>query len=373
MVITLFLELLQVALNTRDKLSVTPNATQWKELFKLSQVQSVTGILLDGIEIIPETQRPPQNLLLEWIGYAQSIEARYRGHQVVIGKTHDSLVSGGIKAAFMKGLICGSRYPNPSRRQCGDIDFVVAKEDFSKTLDNLEHIGNVDRELIHEHHGMVFVEGVTLEPHYKVHNFQNPQVDKAMREMFEEVFPDKLIHVQIGDKPIPAFPPAFECALLVGHMVNHVYAEGLGMRQVIDFMVFLQKESKAVLSGDCKNYLERMRMVRAFHIFAFICEEYLGMSKELLKIEYTKKEKQFAQKLIEDIMTVGNFAMGANYLGKNKALQPIRSYLWVTGRCIRLCYLCPAEARWWPISKFRRYFLLKKLFKFKRRYLNAVA
>ena len=37
-----------------------------------------------------------------------------------------------------------------------------------------------------EHHGMAYVDDVILEPHYKVHNFQNPKVDKAMREMFAE-------------------------------------------------------------------------------------------------------------------------------------------------------------------------------------------
>lgn len=351
----LFLELLQIALGTRDCLSRTPSAAEWVELYNTSQTQAVVGLMADGLERLPREQLPKQELLLQWIGTSQIIEAQNALHQSVLIKTRDCLAKGGVKVAFMKGLVCGSRYVNPKRRACGDIDFVVKENDFAKTLDQLETIGTVDRELIHEHHGMAFVDGVQLEPHYKVHNFQNPSVDKAMQRMFAEVFPQNLVKIEVGSEKIPAFPPAFECALLVGHMVNHVYAEGLGMRQVVDLMMFIQKEHEAIKSEECQRYLGMMKMERAFRVLACICEKYLGMTPALLCIEYRAKEQQFAAKLMNDILTVGNFGSGTDYLGSNKALMPIKSYFWVVGRCIKLGYLCAAEARWWSISKIKRY------------------
>ncbi len=357
----LFLELLQVALGTRGCLSRTPSATEWVELYKASQTQTVVGIMADGLERLPHDQLPMKELLLQWIGMCQIIEAQNALHQSVLIKTRDCLANGGVSVAFMKGLVCGTRYPNPKRRVSGDIDFVVAEKDFDKTLDLLEAIGTVDRELIHEHHGMAFVDDVQLEPHYKVHNYQSPSVDDAMQRMFAEVFPKSLVEVKIGGEKIPAFPPAFECALLVGHMVNHVYAEGLGLRQVVDLMMFIRKEHKNIKAEHCQRYLKMMQMERAFKVFAYVCEEYLGMSHKLLCLEYTAKEKQFAGKLTEDILSVGNFGRGADYLGKEEALMPLRSYLWVVGRCIKLGYLCPAEARWWPVSKFMRFWWKKPL------------
>lgn len=355
----LLLELLQVAIGTRDCLSRTPSDAEWAKLYNASQTQAVVGIMADGLERLPQDQLPKKELLLQWIGMCQMIEAQNALHQSVLIKTRDCLAKGDVSVAFMKGLVCGTRYPNPKRRASGDIDFVVAEKDFDITLDLLEAIGTVDRDLIHEHHGMAFVDEVQLEPHFKVHNFQNPSVDKAMQKMFAEVFPQKLVEVEIGGKKIPVFPPAFECALLIGHMVNHVYAEGLGMRQVVDLMMFIQKEYEDIRSVECQRYLNRMKMERAFRVFAFVCEEYLGMSHELLNLDYSDKEKRFAGKVMADILEVGNFGRGADYLGKEKALRPLRSYLWVVGRCIKLGYLCPAEARWWPVSKFRR-FLWKK-------------
>ena len=191
-----------------------------------------------------------------------------------------------------------------------------------------------------------------LEQFFLAHN---PKVDKAMRDIFDGVYPQSLLEVKVGELMLPAFPPAFECALLVGHMVNHVYAEGLGMRQVVDFMIFLQKEHDTIKTDDCRRYLKMMRMERAFRIFACLCEDALGMSHELLGLRYSFKEKKFANKLLADILKVGNFGRGADYLGQNRFLVPIKSYFWVFGRCVTLGYLCPAEARWWPVSKLYRY------------------
>lgn len=359
----LFLELLQVSLGTRDKLSRNPDEAEWGHIFELAEIQTVSGILVDGIDKLPNIQRPPINLLLEWIGITQIIECQYQLHKTIAKKTYDCLKAANLDVAFMKGLVCGARYPHPEHRQCGDIDFVVADKDFYKALNKLEEIGTVDRELVHEHHGMIYVGDVNLEPHYKVHNYQNPKVDNAMQDIFDEVFPQSLVEVNLGELKLPAFPSAFECALLVGHMVNHVYAEGLGMRQVVDFMMFLQKEHEIIKSDDCRRHLKLIRMERAFRIFACLCEDALGMSHELLGLRYSFKEKKYANKLLADILKVGNFGRGADYLGQNRFLVPIRSYFWVFGRCVTLGYLCPAEARWWPVSKFVRYFrgkLLKK-------------
>ena len=359
----LLLELVQVSIGARECLSHNPSSKEWDELFRMAQVQTIVGILVDGLERLPAIQRPPSNILLEWIGVAQIIESQYRKHKILVAKTLECLNEEGIKVAFMKGLVCGSRYAHPERRQCGDIDFVVCEEDFQKTLDQLERIGEVDRDLIHEHHGVVYVDGINLEPHYKVHNYQNPKVDKAMKEMFMEIFPQSLVLTNIGEFAIPSFPPAFECALLVGHMVNHVYAEGLGLRQMIDFMMFLQTEHEATKAEQCKRYLKMLHMERTFRIFSCICEEYLGMPHGLLNIDYKEKERNFSVILMNDILEVGNFGGGASYLGTNKVLMPLRSYVWVFGRCCKLGYLCPAEARWWPFSKLVRYFsgkILKK-------------
>ena len=125
-------------------------------------------------------------------------------------------------------------------------------------------------------------------------------------------------------------------------------------------MMFLDKKYARLDKDKCHLYLNQLHMERAFRIFVRICEKYLGLSEKLLNLSYTSEESAFADKLIEDIMKVGNFGRGENYLGKTNVLCPIRSYLWVVRRCVKLGYLCPAEAWWWPVSKVRRFFWKKQ-------------
>lgn len=70
----MFFELLQIALGTRDKLSRVPNRIEWLDLYSESEKQSILGIMLDGIERLPSEQRPPKDILLQWIGFVQMIE-----------------------------------------------------------------------------------------------------------------------------------------------------------------------------------------------------------------------------------------------------------------------------------------------------------
>ena len=109
---------------------------------------------------------------------AAKIQQQGEKHREVIGRVSELLTAKGIDGIFMKGLICASRYPQPELRQCGDIDFEVREEDFAKTLDALDEVAEVDRSLVHEHHGMAHMGDVQLEPHYKILNFQKPWNDR---------------------------------------------------------------------------------------------------------------------------------------------------------------------------------------------------
>lgn len=333
----------------------------WKDIIHLADIETVRGLLLDGISLLPRELMPDEDTVMDLAGRQNKIIQHNQVHRETIVQIDKALKANGITAVFMKGQITALRYPHTLHRQPGDIDFVVGKKDFQKTLDTLDNIGKVDRKLIHEHHGMAWVNGVTIEPHYKVHNYQRPSTDKAMQEMFSEVFPDKLIKADIDGYKVNAFPPTFESVFLISHIVNHVYEEGLGLRQVIDYAMFLNKCADRIDWLQHDEYLYRMRMQRAFRIFACICVEYLGLYLPSQVEPFSYQERQWAKRMIEDIMTVGNFGRGQYVFHHNGWQDAIRNYRWVFGRCCTLYFVCPSEARWWVVSKFTRFFWKRKL------------
>lgn len=333
----------------------------WKNVIHLAEVETVKALLLDGISLLPKELMPDEYTIMDLAGRQNKIVQHNQIHRETIVQIDQALKVNNIAAVFMKGQITALRYPHPLHRQPGDIDFVVGKEDFQKTLDTLDTIGKVDRKLVHEHHGMAWVNGVTVEPHYKVHNYQRPSTDKAMQEIFSEVFPDRLIKVDLDGYKVNVFPPTFESVFLISHMVNHVYEEGLGLRQVIDYAMFLNKCADKIDWLQHDEYLYRMRMQRAFRIFACICVEYLGLPLPSHVQPFSFNEKEWAKKMMADIMTVGNFGRGKYVFHHNGWQDALRNYRWVLGRCHHLAFVCPSEARWWIVSKFTRFFWKKKM------------
>ena len=68
-----FLELLHVSLSDKEELSANPSPKDWMLLYKESEKQAVLGIILGGIEKLPQDQRPSRELLLQWIGIGEII------------------------------------------------------------------------------------------------------------------------------------------------------------------------------------------------------------------------------------------------------------------------------------------------------------
>ena len=359
----LFFELIQVAIGTRICLSHTPSADEWGELYAMAKKQSLVGVCFAGVHRLQEQQQASTStssaqaemLYLRWLGMAAKIQQMSEEHRRVLKVVSEFLNKKGYRAVFMKGLTCAERYPDPLLRQCGDIDFVVREEDFNDVMRALEEIAEVDHDLVHEHHGMAHIGGVQLEPHYKIHNYQNPWNDRMMRSLQQELLNDKeRCMMRIGQAEIEKFPLEFEGMFLVSHMVNHVYEEGLGLRQVMDFAMWLKevRECATFDSVTYRGYLRKMHMERAAKIFTYICVKYLGTDRFTMGYAYTKKEEAFAEKLLADIMAVGNFARGA----EERPEAGWQAYWWTTKRAWRLGYLCPSEAWWWPVSKFVRFF-----------------
>ena len=122
---SLFFELLQVALGTREELSRVPSAVEWEALYEEAERQAVVGVLLGGLERLPEEQWPPLELKLQWIGEVQMMEAEYRTHCERAKELTRRFRSIGFKSCVLKGVGTAQLYPYPERRQCGDIDLWV--------------------------------------------------------------------------------------------------------------------------------------------------------------------------------------------------------------------------------------------------------
>lgn len=124
---TLFYELIQVALGNRTVLSRTPSETEWHDLYKMCQKQSVTGVALDALESLSEQrQKPPLDLLYQWIGYVEQIKQQNLRVNRRCMEITRMFTEAGFKSCILKGQGNARMYPNPLARTAGDIDVWVS-------------------------------------------------------------------------------------------------------------------------------------------------------------------------------------------------------------------------------------------------------
>ena len=132
-----------------------PNVLDWQAIKNLADKQGLTAVVVDEIEQLPDTKRPPKELLLQWIGEVfQSYENRYKLYLRAIAELAGWYNAHGYKMMVLKGYACGFDWTKPEHRPCGDIDiWLFGKQ---KEADSIlaEDLGiNIDSS---EHHHTVF-------------------------------------------------------------------------------------------------------------------------------------------------------------------------------------------------------------------------
>ena len=95
----------------------------WHKIMALAREQGVFAIVLDGVNSLPDNQRPPKELLLQWIGEVlQGYEFRYGLYTKTIAEMVDFYNGHGFKMMVLKGYGFSLNWPKPEHRPCGDID-----------------------------------------------------------------------------------------------------------------------------------------------------------------------------------------------------------------------------------------------------------
>ena len=135
----IFIELLQVALGTREKLSRVPTACEWEGIYEEAENQAIVGILLNGLEHLQAEMLPPLDIKLQWIGDVQMIEHDNRSMSAACREIVEQFEKDGFKCCVLKGQANLRYYPEEMRlrRSPGDIDvWVVPANDNDNENDN---------------------------------------------------------------------------------------------------------------------------------------------------------------------------------------------------------------------------------------------
>lgn len=303
----LFFELIQIALGNRECLSLTPSAQEWVDIYKESERQAVTGILIHGIDRLPAEQRPSQALLLQWIGVGQMIEQRNRLLNGRCKELLSNLTSAGLHPTILKGQGIAQCYPETLQkiRQPGDIDVYVS-DGREKALEYSRSVGqnNIDWDYKHLH--LNVWDDTEVEMHYHVEVLLNLWKNRKLQKWFKAHAEQLYGHTESTDNTDLTTPTAeFNVFYILLHIYRHFLYEGVGLRQVVDYHFVLRTvHGEGLMVQDYVGAVRDFGMEKFAKGLMWVMYETLGMPREWMLWEPDEKEGRY---ILEQVMTGGNF------------------------------------------------------------------
>lgn len=262
----------------------------------------------------------------------------------------DILDDAGFKHCILKGQGNAEMYPEPLLRTPGDIDVWVDADE--KIV--LDFVRRRYPEVVecYKHIEIPVFDDVPVDVHMTPLKFYCPKYDKRLQRWISERKKEQFehgIHLTGGEKEINVPTAQFNAVYQLGHMLIHLYDEGIGLRHLVDYYYVLKglecsDKERTEIVGDLKS-LGMLRFARAV---MWIENEVLGLRDEGCIVE---PDEKLGRRLLEDVLEGGNFGKySERYRGKT-------GFYWMgmveAKRIMALMNYAPCEAWFCLLRKMR--------------------
>lgn len=308
----LFFELIQIAIGNRVCLSHTPSANEWGNLYALAKKQSLVGVCFASVRRLQgQQQRPHEMLYLQWMGLAAKIQQR----NVVLNRQcvdlQKRLSADGWRSCILKGQGVGSIYKIKDEglgmqdlsalRQSGDIDIWV-DGDRDEVYSYLENKGiKVWQKSYVEAFADVYDDTV-VEVHSRPSHFYDFRINRRFVRFVESERKEQFANF---DTELSFSHPTigFNLVLALVHIYRHIFFEGVGMRQLLDYYFVLLSST-----GNERQYalqvIKELRMEKFLSAVLYVLHHTLALPQEYFMQPLDQTE---GERLLSLILKGGNF------------------------------------------------------------------
>lgn len=295
----LLFDILRVSLGYSDQLSTSLTAVDWSELYKLSAKQGVLALVWDGISSLPMDMQPPRNIRIKWAINVELIEHRYRQQLSTIEKLAQIYSNHNFKMMLLKGYGLSLCYPKPEHRPCGDIDIWLYgdQQQADDTLRQQDFVIDED-----EHHHTVFsINGIMVENHYDFLNIYAHKSNREIEKWLKMQAYQSTDSIQINDQTIYLPNADFNALFLLRHAAAHFAAEEIGLRHIIDWVVFVDKYHSQIDWETICTIASQQNMHKFLHCINAISVDYFGLDES--KLPVIQRNKSLEIRVLKDIIT----------------------------------------------------------------------
>ena len=290
-----FLKLVRLGLGRPENSLTTED---WHSIKALADQHGLSAVTLDGIEELPDEQRPPQQLLLEWIGEVLQDESVCNLQKEVSVDMSKLFYRNAIRTYILKGIVVSECYPKPKHRVSTDIDCFLLpdKGDFdawSLGNDLIRAKGfHVNTDFYKN--SSFELSGVMVENHQFLTPFRGNKRLASLENVLQAYLKqDKGLDIIEGTNLYR--PPVMVTALfLIEHAYSHFLHEGLMWRHMLDWMMFTKKHQKDINWTEFEVFVDEFGFRKFYDSFSRLGKYILS---EIQDSELSKVDK----KMLADI------------------------------------------------------------------------
>lgn len=214
-----------------------------------------------------------------------------------------------IDPVLLKGQGIAKYYPVPELRQCGDIDIYVGQEKFTKACEVIgamstpeDHQGDIPSlKHFHTRIGNAFIE---------IHRYTDVYYPKHLNRVYQKISDDGMSSglVPLDFSGVSVLSPSvnFNVFFIFNHFWHHFIADGVGIRQICDWVLLLHHNYGKIDLQYLESVLNQMGLMKQWKVFGCIAVDVLGLPRKEMPF-YDNQYQKLSVKVLDLIMLEGNF------------------------------------------------------------------
>ena len=315
----LFYELIRISVGL-DILIKVPSQTDWCMMYEMAKSQAILGICFNGVQKLykeyPEAVvNLPCELRMKWLGITVEIQKKNIKMYQKCNLLASEIGKRGLRNCVLKGQGLEMLYAKElhNLRQSGDIDlWVEGERDKIVNFIRSKGVNVYDVHLVHA--TAEFFKDVPVEIHFRPSWMYNPFLDRKLQVFFASQASEQFAHY---DETVGfAYPTIFfNLVHSMVHINRHIFEEGIGLRQLMDYYFILKHSS-------------REERANAYDVLCAVgLRGFVGAVMYVMQQVFLLKEDQMlcrpnsilGSRLLDSIMAGGNFGKALNLKhGRNK-------------------------------------------------------
>lgn len=369
----IFFDFLRFCIGSAKEIPSSLKEVDWKELYAIAKKQALLGVLFHGIQRLPKELAPEQKLLMQWMVMAEQIRKQNIRLFLDSVKVCKNFENKGFANCILKGQGNALLYPDPYMRTPGDIDIYLSggRRKIMKYVDQV-----CPNQVMRYHHVDFPVMKTAIEVHFTPSYMFFPIHNSRMQKWFKEVMDlqcSNVVTLPDGYGEITVPTTSFNVIYILSHLYRHIFTEGIGLRQLLDYYFVLVKWHTDLTNlTDSNKSLPQMTQINTdldtlrhelkylglwkfAQAVMYVLHEVFGLSEDRMIALMDEKEGRF---LLDEIVRGGNFGQYDDRMGSKVGESKMHRYFRMNLRNLRFVKHYPTEALSEPL--FRTWFAVWK-------------